>query len=207
MLTSTLTLFPSDPLIVHVANMARALQLVHISCVDEKRAFVSLGNLFWPGPLTIIVRAADCIPTAVTAETGFVGIRIPSHALALALIEKADVPVAAPRYKRLNPNLIQLNPNLSQFNPNLSQLNPNLSQFNPNLSQLNPNLSQFNPDLSRLNRTFIPPSANRFGHVSPTKAAHVMTDFREHGAIDQTILILDGEANCTLADVTQTYHS
>ena len=59
----------TDPLIVHVSSIARALELIDVNN-DEKKVFVSLGRLFWPGPLTIIVKSAKCVPSCITAETG-----------------------------------------------------------------------------------------------------------------------------------------
>ena len=76
-----------------------------------------LANKFWPGPLTLIVKANfKVLDPIVTAKTEFVGVRFPNNAIALKLIEYARVPIAAP-------------------------------------------------------------SANLFGHVSPTSALHVFNDF------------------------------
>ena len=63
----------------------------------------------------------------ITAQTGFVGIRVPNHPVAQNLIHKSGLPIAAP-------------------------------------------------------------SANKFGHVSPTKAEHVYNDFHK----DSEVLIIDG---------------
>ena len=42
--------------------------------------FKTLAERYWPGPLTMVVRAnMDVIPSLVTAETGFVGVRMPNH--------------------------------------------------------------------------------------------------------------------------------
>lgn len=90
--------------------------------------FSELAKTYWPGPLTIVVRAnLDKIPSMITAETGWVGIRMPNSPIALELLKSADVPVAAP-------------------------------------------------------------SANKFGHVSPSKAQHVYDDFHK----DSEVTILDG---------------
>jgi L-threonylcarbamoyladenylate synthase len=51
---------------------------------------------YWPGPLTIILRARPHLPEALTAGTGTVGVRISSHPLAWALVREAGVPVTAP---------------------------------------------------------------------------------------------------------------
>ena len=89
--------------------------------------FRHLAKSFWPGPLTIVVKAnTSLIDPIVTANTSFVGIRLPNHELARSLIHAAGVPIAAP-------------------------------------------------------------SANKFGHVSPTKASHVIYDFERNN-----VLVLDG---------------
>lgn len=51
---------------------------------------------FWPGPLTIIFNASECIPDIITAYTGKIGVRISSHPVAKRLVEIAGVPVTAP---------------------------------------------------------------------------------------------------------------
>ena len=76
----------------------------------------------------MVVRAnLNIIPSLVTADTGFVGIRIPNHPVALDLLKTSGLPLAAP-------------------------------------------------------------SANKFGHVSPTRAEHVYADF----AADSEVYIIDG---------------
>jgi len=55
---------------------------------------------FWPGPLTIILPRKEGISEKVTAGLNTVGVRMPDHPVALALIEEADVPVAAPSANR-----------------------------------------------------------------------------------------------------------
>lgn len=55
-----------------------------------------LADAFWPGPLTIILPKAACIPDEVSAGLDTVGIRLPSHPVARALIREAGVPLAAP---------------------------------------------------------------------------------------------------------------
>jgi L-threonylcarbamoyladenylate synthase len=116
----------TDPLIVHVPDLTSALQLISTDSETES-IFKLLGNQFWPGPLTIIARAAPCIPSVITANTGFVGIRIPAHPLALAFLRQSKLPIAAP-------------------------------------------------------------SANKFGHVSPTRAQHVLDDLGGKG-----VRVLNGD--------------
>jgi L-threonylcarbamoyladenylate synthase len=116
-----------DPVIVHVADVAVARGLT----LAWPQAAERLAELFWPGPLTMLLPRSAKIPDICTAGREKVGLRMPSHPVALALIKAAGVPVAAP-------------------------------------------------------------SANRFGHTSPTTAGHVLADL--DGRIDA---ILDA-GSCTV---------
>ena len=109
-----------DPVIVHVASQAMLEGLVDGVPAAARR----LMEAFWPGPLTVLLQRTHAVPDAVTAGRPLVGVRMPSHPVALELIRRAGVPVAAP-------------------------------------------------------------SANRFGHVSPTTAAHVLHDL--DGRIDAVL--------------------
>jgi len=51
---------------------------------------------FWPGPLTLVLEKSDKIPSVITAGLSTVGLRAPSHPIALALIREAGIPIAAP---------------------------------------------------------------------------------------------------------------
>lgn len=110
-----------DPLIVHVSDHEMLARLA-ISIIQAEK----LIQNFWPGPLTLLLSRTSQVPDAITAGRPLVGVRMPSHPLALALIRAAGVPIAAP-------------------------------------------------------------SANRFGHTSPTTADHVLEDL--DGRIDA---VLDG---------------
>ena len=55
-----------------------------------------LAEAFWPGPMTMIVPKGDCIPDEVSCGLDTVGIRLPSHPMARALIRESGVPLAAP---------------------------------------------------------------------------------------------------------------
>ena len=55
---------------------------------------------FWPGPLTLVVKKSSVIPDTVTAGLDSVGVRVPLHAVALDLIRRAGVPIAAPSANR-----------------------------------------------------------------------------------------------------------
>jgi L-threonylcarbamoyladenylate synthase len=109
-----------DPVIVHVASLAMLDELVE----EIPEAARKLMETFWPGPLTLLLKRTNAVPDAVTAARPLVGVRMPAHPVALELIRRAGVPVAAP-------------------------------------------------------------SANRFGHVSPTTAEHVLDDL--DGRIDAVL--------------------
>lgn len=58
-------------------------------------AFYLLARRFWPGPLTIIVRAAARLPLKVTANSGNVALRVPAAPIPLAVIKTAGLPITA----------------------------------------------------------------------------------------------------------------
>ncbi len=84
---------PQDnPLIVHVCNRSMADPLVkHWTTAAELCV-----QHFWPGPLTLILPKTALVPDIVTAGLANVAIRIPSHPVALRLIQAAGFPIAAP---------------------------------------------------------------------------------------------------------------
>ena len=82
----------SDPLIVHVASLDAARDLL----AEVPAAAYALAERFWPGPLTLVMRRSSAVPDEVTAGLGTVAIRVPAHPVARALIEAAAIPVAAP---------------------------------------------------------------------------------------------------------------
>lgn len=81
-----------DPVIVHVASSAMLGGLV--AAIPEAASL--LMEAFWPGPLTLLLPRGPVVPDAVTAGRPLVGVRMPSHPVALELIRRAGVPVAAP---------------------------------------------------------------------------------------------------------------
>lgn len=131
-----------DPLIVHIAAVEELDRIANIP--DELRPRVErLATAFWPGPLTMLLPRSAAVPDAVTAGRPLVGVRIPAHPAAQALLRATGLPIAAP-------------------------------------------------------------SANRFGHTSPTTADHVLADLA--GGIDA---VLDAGAThvgieSTVIDVTRT---
>lgn len=128
-----------DPLIVHVSDPAMLEKVV----AEVPPQAQKLIDAFWPGPLTLLLKKRPEVPDTVTAGRALVGVRMPGHALARNLIQKAGVPIAAP-------------------------------------------------------------SANRFGHVSPTTAQHVLDDLntRIHAVLDAGSSEVGVES--TVLDPTQT---
>jgi L-threonylcarbamoyladenylate synthase len=115
---------PADhPLIVHFDSIPAAQKWAFSWQSSENL----LANAFWPGPMTLIVKRAAHVSDAVTGGQDTVGIRVPSHPIALALLRASGCAIAAP-------------------------------------------------------------SANKFGHISPTRASHVAEEF---GDELQTILLGD----------------
>lgn len=65
-------------------------------CEDVPQGARLLAERFWPGPLTIVLKAKDYIPSIVLAGGDTVGLRCPDHPMTLELLKKAGVPFAAP---------------------------------------------------------------------------------------------------------------
>jgi L-threonylcarbamoyladenylate synthase len=96
----------TSPLIVHVASIEMAQSLV----ANWPEIADRLACRFWPGPLTLVlekqIEKPPVIPPIVTAGLSTVGLRMPAHPIALALIRAAGVPLAAPsanRFTELSP--------------------------------------------------------------------------------------------------------
>ena len=85
----------NNPLIVHCLGYYDAKSLINISNEDDI-VFKNLTEEFWPGPLTIVLKASEIIPKNVTCNTNYVGIRAPKHNCIRTLIQYAQVPIAAP---------------------------------------------------------------------------------------------------------------
>jgi len=113
-----------DPIIVHIAGPDSGKAMLDRLVTDVPEAARKLMKAFWPGPLTLLLPRSSAVTDAVTAARPLVGVRMPAHPVALELIRRAGVPVAAP-------------------------------------------------------------SANLFGHTSPTTAAHVLHDL--DGRIDAVL--------------------
>lgn len=84
---------PQDnPLIVHVSDLEMIDDLVSDFNDNAKK----LAEGFWPGPLTIIMKRSNNVPSVVSAGLDTVAIRLPSNLIARELIARAGVPIAAP---------------------------------------------------------------------------------------------------------------
>jgi L-threonylcarbamoyladenylate synthase len=131
-----------DPLIVHLASVEALKGVARVPDSLQVRV-ATLARAVWPGPLTMLLPRSEAVPYAVTAGRDLVGVRVPAHPAARALLLAAGLPIAAP-------------------------------------------------------------SANLFGHTSPTTAAHVLADL--DGRIDA---VLDAGPTAiglesTVVDPTQT---
>ena len=82
----------NDPLIVHVPSLAEARELVTV----VPAAASALAERFWPGPLTLVLPKSRTVPDEATAGLPSVAIRVPSHAVAQALLRASGIPIAAP---------------------------------------------------------------------------------------------------------------
>jgi L-threonylcarbamoyladenylate synthase len=85
-----------NPVIAHVPDIMAARALSRAWPTSAER----LAQAFWPGPLTLVVPKAAHVPAVATAGLDAVGVRVPAHPVALALLRAAGVPVAAPSANR-----------------------------------------------------------------------------------------------------------
>jgi L-threonylcarbamoyladenylate synthase len=123
---------PSDhPLIVHIASMERMGDWAR----DVPEYAIALARSFWPGPMTLILKRSELAGDFITGGQDSVGVRVPDHLVALALLEAFE---------------------------------------------------------KAGGKGVAAPSANRFGHVSPTTAAAVIEELGDYLSKDD--LVLDGGA-------------
>jgi L-threonylcarbamoyladenylate synthase len=91
-----------NPVIAHVASIAEARALTSAWPAQAQR----LAEAFWPGPLTLVLPRHPDVPPVATAGLDAIGVRMPDHPVALALIAAAGRAVAAPsanRFTELSP--------------------------------------------------------------------------------------------------------
>ncbi len=123
---------PNDhPLIVHIASMDRMGDWAR----DVPEYAIALARSFWPGPMTLILKRSELAGDFITGGQDSVGVRVPDHVVALALLEA---------FERAG------------------------------------------------GKGVAAPSANRFGHVSPTTAAAVIEELGDYLSKDD--VVLDGGA-------------
>jgi L-threonylcarbamoyladenylate synthase len=82
----------SKPVLVLVASIAMAEKIAAAIPAGAR----DLMHRHWPGPLTLVLASAAAVPGGLTAGRGTVGVRMPGHPTALALVEAAGFPITAP---------------------------------------------------------------------------------------------------------------
>ena len=88
---------PSDnPMLVHISEKKDLQKLAK----EVPPQATKLVGRFWPGPLTIVLKKSRIVPCVVTAGLKTVAIRMPANKIALELIRKSGVPIAAPSANR-----------------------------------------------------------------------------------------------------------
>jgi tRNA threonylcarbamoyl adenosine modification protein (Sua5/YciO/YrdC/YwlC family) len=81
----------NKPLSLLIASLAQAYELAR----DTNPLLDKLAERFWPGPLTIIVKAGCKLPLRSTANTGNVALRVPAAAIPRAVVERFGLPITA----------------------------------------------------------------------------------------------------------------
>lgn len=98
----------TNPLIVHIPSYSHVFKHDLICMTpNEKVVFKLLADEFWPGPLTFVVPAnTNKVDPIIRNNTPLVGLRVPAEPTALALLQAAGVPIAAPsanQYTKISP--------------------------------------------------------------------------------------------------------
>lgn len=84
---------PSDnPLILHISNIEQLNSIVNEITDSAKKVI----EAFWPGPLTLVLPKAACVPYAATGGLETVAVRFPENVVACAIIQASGLPIAAP---------------------------------------------------------------------------------------------------------------
>ena len=84
---------PQDnPLILHICGAEQ----IELFCHDVPATAYELAKEFWPGPLTMVLPARDCVPRRTTGGLSTVAVRCPDNAVTREIIRLAGVPIAAP---------------------------------------------------------------------------------------------------------------
>lgn len=84
---------PSDnPLIIHICDVSG----LEVLCENVPDIAYKIAEKFWPGPLTMVLKKSSIVPKETTGGLDTVAIRFPDHKVALGLLEKSGVYIAAP---------------------------------------------------------------------------------------------------------------
>jgi len=84
---------PQDnPLILHICGAEQ----IELFCHHIPQKAYDLAEKFWPGPLTIVLPARDCVPKRTTGGLSTVAVRCPDNAVTREIIRLSGVPIAAP---------------------------------------------------------------------------------------------------------------
>ena len=92
----------NNPLIVHIASV----QQVSNFATEFPTLAEKLATAFWPGPLTLVLKAKPQVSNVLRANAPTVALRVPAHPLALQLLQQSGLALAAPsanRYTQLSP--------------------------------------------------------------------------------------------------------
>ncbi|MDD5544280.1 MAG: L-threonylcarbamoyladenylate synthase [Acidobacteriia bacterium] len=81
----------TNPLLLLIGEMAH----VKMVAAEIPEIFSQIAEKFWPGPLTLVLKASHRLPLKVTGGTGNIGVRLPDSELARALVQSAGVPLTA----------------------------------------------------------------------------------------------------------------
>jgi len=85
----------TNPLIVHIHNYKQLEEITNLTERDLKLV-KKITDILWPGPLTLILPKSNKVSKIITANTDYIGVRMPSNKIALDFLKKCNVPVAAP---------------------------------------------------------------------------------------------------------------
>ena len=93
----------NHPLIIHCSDIEMAQRYAYFTELD-----LAIGQAFWPGPLTLILRKKSTVIHEVTGGLPTVGVRIPNHPTTIEIIRNINIPLAAPsanRFGKTSPTL------------------------------------------------------------------------------------------------------
>lgn len=80
----------SKPMSVAVSDIEMLNIVAQVG--EEEEKFV---KKFLPGPVTVVLPSTSCLPEVLTGGTGLIGVRMPDHEIALAIIREFDMPITA----------------------------------------------------------------------------------------------------------------